>query len=310
MIKPGQDPVQRRRRRPWSCSTARARLPRPLARRTPTGRTSRSSSRTSGRSGSTRAPDDDRRHVRRRDRGGGRALAGIGRRDRRPASISLGQIVFLPGAQRITAVESVLGSTGGSSGAGSGAGSATSASTSSAPHAGVREPDDDAGHRSHVRVASRAPQTKPRPVRRQGTAKPSADDQRQPDQRQASGVQAGRPGRAPESPATRRASPRLTLRRCWRCSRPRRSSSSSPTRRRLVPVRPAAVGSGGGRPRPAGAAVAAVASRAALRAAPRTASGSAGCRRRLPTARAPRRRGGAGSATRSRSSRPPRRSSS
>jgi hypothetical protein len=45
--------------------------------------------------------------------------------------VTLGQVVFLPGAQRITAVQSSLGSTGTSSGAGSG----TGASTTVAPHA-------------------------------------------------------------------------------------------------------------------------------------------------------------------------------
>jgi hypothetical protein len=53
-------------------------------------------------------------------------------------SISLGQIVFLPGAQRVTAVDSVLGSNGGSSaasgaGTGSGSGSSTTASTIESP---------------------------------------------------------------------------------------------------------------------------------------------------------------------------------
>ncbi len=46
-------------------------------------------------------------------------------------SVTLGQIVFLPGAQRITAVQSSLGSTGSSSGTGTG----TGVSTTVAPHA-------------------------------------------------------------------------------------------------------------------------------------------------------------------------------
>ncbi len=48
-------------------------------------------------------------------------------------SVTLGQVVFMPGAQRITAVQSSLGSTGTSSSAGSG--SSTGASTTVAPHA-------------------------------------------------------------------------------------------------------------------------------------------------------------------------------
>lgn len=48
-------------------------------------------------------------------------------------TITLGQVVFLPGPQRITAVDSVVGSAGGSSGAGSGSGSSASAVV--APHA-------------------------------------------------------------------------------------------------------------------------------------------------------------------------------
>ena len=47
-------------------------------------------------------------------------------------TVTLGQVVFLPGSQRITAVQAVLGSTGGSAGsAGSGSGSGSSASGSS-----------------------------------------------------------------------------------------------------------------------------------------------------------------------------------
>src|SRR5262249_15041312 len=50
-------------------------------------------------------------------------------------SITLGQIVFLPGAQRVTTVDAQLGSTGGSSSAGSGSASATNTSTTVASHA-------------------------------------------------------------------------------------------------------------------------------------------------------------------------------
>ena len=49
--------------------------------------------------------------------------------------IALGQIVFLPGAQRITAVDTVLGSTGQSAGGSSGSGDASSASASVIPRA-------------------------------------------------------------------------------------------------------------------------------------------------------------------------------
>jgi hypothetical protein len=47
-------------------------------------------------------------------------------------TVSLGQVVFLPGAQRVTAIDTVLGSTGGSSsGSGSSGGSGTSSGTGS-----------------------------------------------------------------------------------------------------------------------------------------------------------------------------------
>jgi hypothetical protein len=45
-------------------------------------------------------------------------------------SITLGRVVFLPGAQRVTTVDAVLGSTGSSAGAGAGSGSSGSSSTS------------------------------------------------------------------------------------------------------------------------------------------------------------------------------------
>jgi hypothetical protein len=57
-----------------------------------------------------------------------RWLASLG--ESQTGSIALGQVVFLPGAQRVTTVETVLGSTGSSSGAGAGAGSGSASSTS------------------------------------------------------------------------------------------------------------------------------------------------------------------------------------
>ncbi len=58
-------------------------------------------------------------------------------------TVTLGQVVFLPGAQRVTAVNTALGSTGGSSSSSS-SGTATGAKTTPAPAtAGVREPDHD-----------------------------------------------------------------------------------------------------------------------------------------------------------------------
>jgi Putative peptidoglycan binding domain len=51
-------------------------------------------------------------------------------------TISLGQVVFLPGSQRITTVDAVLGSNGGSGASGaSGSGTATTTSTTPGPHA-------------------------------------------------------------------------------------------------------------------------------------------------------------------------------
>jgi hypothetical protein len=47
-------------------------------------------------------------------------------------TVTLGQVVFLPGPQRITAVDAVLGSTGGSSGSGSGSGSSSTTGASTA----------------------------------------------------------------------------------------------------------------------------------------------------------------------------------
>jgi hypothetical protein len=53
-------------------------------------------------------------------------------------TISLGQVVFLPGAQRVTAIDDVLGSTGGSgSGGGAGAGAAGSGSASTSSSVAV-----------------------------------------------------------------------------------------------------------------------------------------------------------------------------
>ena len=48
-------------------------------------------------------------------------------------TVTLGQVVFLPGTQRITAVDTVLGSNGSSAGAGSGSGTGSSARTTPAP---------------------------------------------------------------------------------------------------------------------------------------------------------------------------------
>jgi hypothetical protein len=55
-------------------------------------------------------------------------------------SVALGQIVFLPGPQRVTAVDTTLGSTGGSSGAGSGSGSTGSGTAASGTSATSLKP--------------------------------------------------------------------------------------------------------------------------------------------------------------------------
>jgi hypothetical protein len=55
-------------------------------------------------------------------------------------SITLGQIVFLPGDQRVTSVDAVLGSTGSSSGAGGSGGGSGSGSSSSSNTAGTAAP--------------------------------------------------------------------------------------------------------------------------------------------------------------------------
>ena len=110
-------------------------------------------------------------------------------------TISLGQVAFLPGSQRVTSVDAVLGSNGGSGASGSG--TATSTSTTPASHAEfVDLTTSPAGESdgSWSKQGSSAAQKPPTCPAGEGAGQPapaSPPDQRQPDQRQAPGVPAG-----------------------------------------------------------------------------------------------------------------------
>ena len=131
-------------------------------------------------------------------------------------TISLGQVVFLPGSQRITTVDAVLGSNGGSGASGAGgSGTATSTSTTPASHAEFVDlttssagGSDGSWSKQGSSGRSEAADV-PQPTR--APASPAPTRPATTEQRQDSDVQAGlrgrdrAPGTAPAGP--RRASP-------------------------------------------------------------------------------------------------------